>query len=152
SQVVVSGTEDGVAAACDRVETDLGARWVRLYVGGAFHSPLMAPAGRRLGAALRRAGFAAGHAPVVANVDARPHGDGDDWPRLMETQLTAPVRWEECVRTLTGKMGCGRFLELGPGRTLAGLVTRVDARVPVVSAGTPEALAAVAADTADVTP
>ncbi|GAA1967556.1 ACP S-malonyltransferase [Catenulispora subtropica] len=142
NQVVVSGTDDGVAAACERVEEDLGARWVRLDVGGAFHSPLMEPAAKRLWSALRHAGFAAEHAPVVANVDARTHVDGADWPRLMEQQLTAPVRWEECVRTLIGKMGCGRFLELGPGRTLGGLAARIDARIPAVSAGTPEALAA----------
>jgi [acyl-carrier-protein] S-malonyltransferase len=86
---------------------------------------------------------------VVANVDARVHVDGADWPRLMERQLTASVRWEECVRTLTGKVGCVRFLELGPGRTLGGLVARVDARIPVGSAGTPDALAALAASGRD---
>lgn len=142
AQVVVSGTEDGVAAACDRLETELEARWVQLEVGGAFHSPLMAPAAKRLAEALRQADFAAAHAPVVANVDALPHLDGSDWPALMETQLTGSVRWNECVRTLSGNMGCVEFLELGPGRTLAGLVARIDDSRPVASAGTPAALAA----------
>lgn len=144
TQVVMSGTDDGVTAGCDRVEAELGARWVRLDVGGAFHSPLMEPAAKRLWAALREAGFAAGHAPVVANVDGLVHDDGADWPALMERQLTSPVRWEACVRTLTGKTGCEGFLELGPGRTLGGLLARIDAGAPVVSAGTPEALRALA--------
>lgn len=143
-QVVVSGTDDGVTAACDRAQAELGTKSVRLDVSGAFHTPLMASAAGRLASALRRTSFAAAHLPVVANVDALPHVDGSDWPPLMAAQLTGAVRWAECIRTLTGKMGCERFLELGPGRTLAGLAARIDEHLPVASAATPEALAGLA--------
>jgi len=139
-QVVLSGTFRGIAAAEARA-TAAGLRCGQLPVGGAFHSPLMAPAARRLRRALRSTPFSAVHEPVVANIDGRPYVHGRVWPVLMTAQLTGAVNWEACMRTLTGTLGARRLLELGPGRTLAGLARRIDPSLPVISARTPQQLA-----------
>jgi [acyl-carrier-protein] S-malonyltransferase len=140
-QVVLSGTAAGIAAA-EPLADAMGLRYGPLPVGGAFHSPLMAPAARRLRRALRVTSFAALHAPVVANVDGRPYESGEVWPELMVAHLTSAVRWEACVRTLTGPLGARRLLELGPGRTLGGLARRIDPALPVDSGRTPDQLVA----------
>ncbi|MFD0346576.1 ACP S-malonyltransferase [Kitasatospora aburaviensis] len=142
-QVVLSGSADGVAAAAAEAP-GIGAKLISVPVGGAFHSPYMAPAAGRLRAALTGVGFAPVHTPVVANVDARPHASGDDWPDLMGRQLVSPVLWEAGVRTLVGPPGCRRLIELGPGRTLAGMVRRITPETEVLSVDSPEALAAAA--------
>jgi [acyl-carrier-protein] S-malonyltransferase len=142
-QVVLSGTAAGIAAA-EPLAGAMGLRYAPLPVGGAFHSPLMAPATRRLRRALRATPFAAVHAPVVANIDGRPYRGGDAWPRLLAAQLTSAVRWESCVRALTGPLGARRLLELGPGGTLGGLARRIDPALPVDSARTPDQLLALA--------
>ncbi|MFJ4095311.1 ACP S-malonyltransferase [Kitasatospora sp. NPDC089913] len=142
-QVVLSGSVDGVAAAAAEAP-GIGAKLIRVPVGGAFHSPLMAPAAVRLRTALAGVAFAGRHTPVVANVDARPHGAGADWPVLTERQLVSPVLWEAGVRTLVDGLGCTRLIELGPGRTLAGMVRRIAPAVEVLSVDSPEALAALA--------
>jgi len=142
-QVVLSGTEAAIAAVENRSAAS-GLRCVRLEVAGAFHSPLMAPAARRLRRALSATPFAPAHAPVVANVDARGHTDGAQWLNLMTAQLTSAVRWEECVRTLADGLGARRLVELGPGRTLSGLAARLDPPVPAASANTPLRLAELA--------
>ncbi|MFF2146441.1 ACP S-malonyltransferase [Kitasatospora sp. NPDC058190] len=141
-QVVVSGSVEGVAAASAGAP-GIGAKPISIPVGGAFHSPYMAPAAERLRAALAGVEFAALHTPVVANTDARPHASGADWPELMIRQLTSPVMWEAGVRTLVDRMGCRRLIELGPGRTLAGVARRITPETEVLSIDSPVALGAV---------
>ncbi|WP_405359012.1 ACP S-malonyltransferase [Kitasatospora sp. NBC_00085] len=141
-QVVLSGSVDGVAAAAAEAP-GIGAKLISLPVGGAFHSPYMAPAAARLRAALAGVEFAALHTPVVANVDARPHASGADWPDLMDRQLVSPVLWEAGIRTLVDRLGCSRLIELGPGRTLAGMARRIAPAVEVLSVDSPVALGAV---------
>lgn len=124
-QVVLAGTADGVAAATEALAATR-AKVRALPVGGAFHSPLMAPARDALTRALAAAEFAAeASVPVVANVDARPRSGGDEWRDLLAAQLTAPVRWTESVRALVGELGCTSFVEVGPGDTLCGMVKRI---------------------------
>lgn len=138
-QTVVSGSVEGVG----RVEAEassIGAKFIRLQVGGAFHSPYMAPAAEALTTALKNTAFAPRHLPVVANVDARPYGGDCDWTEIGTRQLTSPVLWEESVRTLTDTLGCRRLVELGPGRTLAGLIRRIAPDIEVVSVDGPGAL------------
>ncbi|WP_406386698.1 ACP S-malonyltransferase [Streptomyces sp. NBC_01618] len=138
-QTVVSGSLDGIA----RIEEEapsIGAKLIRVQVGGAFHSPYMAPAADVLAAALKDSAFAPAHLPVVANADAEPHTDGAAWPELSARQLTSPVLWERSVRTLVGTLGCRRLVEIGPGRTLAGLIRRIVPDTEVVSVDTPAAL------------
>ncbi|CAL9400316.1 Malonyl CoA-acyl carrier protein transacylase [Streptomyces sp. enrichment culture] len=143
-QTGLSGSEDGIARAADRAP-GVGAKLIRLSVGGAFHSPFMAPAAERLARTLRDVRFAPGHLPVVANVDAQPYTGGGHWPDLAVRQMVSPVRWEESVRTLTGRLGCRRLVELGPGRVLTNLIRRIDPGVEVSAVDGPGALRDLAA-------
>ena len=120
-QVVIAGTPAGVEAAGEAAR-QLGAKRVMpLPVGGAFHSPLMAPAQVRLDEALAGAHFHGSDVDVVANVDAGVHRDG--WFELLSAQLVAPVRWRESLLELQ-RLGVTHFLELGPGTELSGMVKR----------------------------
>ena len=123
-QIVVAGTAPGVEAAGAAAKAAGAKRVMPLVVGGAFHSPLMRPATERLNDALGAATFKAGELPVVANVDATVHVPGEGgWPQRLADQLCAPVRWRESLVTLHHR-GVDRFLELGPGTELSGLVKR----------------------------
>lgn len=136
NQVVVTGPVEGVRRASEMAaEREMKA--IALPVGGAFHSPLMASAAEELGCALREARFAAHHVPVVANVDGRPHAGDCDWPDLLMRQLTNPVRWEDAVRCLVQEVRCARLVELGTGKTIAGMVRRITAGVESFSANAP---------------
>ena len=138
-QVVVSGRAAGVAAAVG-LATERGLKAIDLPVSGAFHTPLMAPAAESLRRALAAAAFAPRHLAVVANVDARPHAGKSDWRDLLVRQLTGPVRWEQSLHTLTRTLDCRRLVELGTGRTLAGIARRNGSAPEVVSAESPDAL------------
>ena len=120
-QVVIAGTRAGVEAAGEAAR-QLGAKRVMvLPVGGAFHSPLMAPAQQRLDASLDNAHFHEAEVDVVANVDAGVHRSG--WVDLLSAQLVSPVRWRESLLSLK-RLGVTHFLELGPGTELSGMVKR----------------------------
>ena len=131
-EIVVAGDPESVAAAVE-VARRLGARRARpLMVGGAFHTPFMAPARNRLRKALRDASFRQPEVPVVANVDALPHETAEEWQSLLSAQLCSPVRWRQSVRQLAGLTGDdlgqfgmddrGVFVELGNGGALTGFV------------------------------
>lgn len=137
-QVVVAGTASGVAAAGEAA-LGLGARRVLpLAVGGAFHSPLMAAAQERLDAALAAASFGPSRIPVAANVDAAAHTEG--WADLLSAQLTSRVRWRESLLTLAG-LGATRFVELGPGTEMSGMVRRTVEGAGRANVATPDDLA-----------
>jgi [acyl-carrier-protein] S-malonyltransferase len=145
-QVVVSGRPDAVAALTEQA-TDAGARAVRIPVGGAFHSPLMAPARPRLAAAVRDTPVRAGHCPVITNVDGLAHhGDAPDfWRESMCRQLVLPVRWSDSMATLASLASLAdgplHLVELGPGSTLTGLARRLlPPELPARSAATPAQL------------
>ncbi|MCM6773173.1 ACP S-malonyltransferase [Nocardia sp. CDC159] len=135
-QHVLSGTVEGVAAAAELAGA-AGYKFIDIPVGGAFHSPMMAAAVPALDKALAAADFAPTHGPVVANVDAAVHTKGGVWPGLLARQLTHPVQWERTVRTLADDLSCRRLIEIGPKRTLAGMVRRIAPEVEVVSVGGP---------------
>jgi [acyl-carrier-protein] S-malonyltransferase len=120
-QVVIAGTPEGVLAAGDAAKILGAKRVVPLPVGGAFHSPLMAPAQARLDAALANVAYGPAQVEVVANVDAVAHLDG--WAQLLSAQLVSPVRWRESLLIAAG-LGITHFLELGPGTELSGMVKR----------------------------
>jgi [acyl-carrier-protein] S-malonyltransferase len=124
-QVVVSGD----VAAVERVGPMLvsaGAKKVQpLTVSGAFHSPLMQVAQDGLRAQLETVDFAAPSYPVVSNVTAHPVSDADEAKSLLVDQLTSPVRWTHSVRTML-QMGAERFLEVGTGKVLIGMLKRID--------------------------
>ncbi|HSS10846.1 MAG TPA: ACP S-malonyltransferase [Acidimicrobiales bacterium] len=122
-QIVIAGTKAGVDSVSQRAKQVGAKRVLPLPVGGAFHSPLMAPAQARLDAALADADFATPKMPVVANVDAHTHDDAASWPQLLSSQLCQPVRWRETLLQLSG-LGVSTFVELGPGTELSGMVKR----------------------------
>jgi [acyl-carrier-protein] S-malonyltransferase len=137
-QIVLAGTHKGVEAAGEAAKA-AGAKWVMpLVVGGAFHSPLMAPAQDPLDEALASAKFADGTVPFVANVDAAAHRDG--WTTLLSSQLVSPVRWRESLLALAG-LGVTHFLELGPGTELSGMVKRTVDGAARANVATPDDLA-----------
>lgn len=142
-QLVVSGAADAVEGFAEQARR-LGGKAIRIPVGGAFHSPLMQSAAAGLADRLAASPFAARHRPVVANLDARVHTEGSDWPRLALGQLTGQVRWAESVATLVRELGCVATLELGPGKTLTGMVARIAADLPAQTAGSAEQIRALA--------
>lgn len=122
-QVVISGSK----SACDRAVVQAKDHGIRkaipLPVAGAFHSALMAPAADRLRAALAKAPFKDPKVPVYTNVHAGPVTKASEIPALLEAQLTKPVRWADSVVAMKAA-GIDAFWELGPGKTLSGMITR----------------------------
>lgn len=136
-QIVISGDPAAVEAAGARCK-ELGAKKVApLKVSGAFHSPLMEPARLELEAELGRVQLKDPEFPVIANVTAEPVRDAATARRLLALQLTAPVRWIDCMRTAAREAGPEAvFVEIGPGSVLAGLLRRIVPQAKVVSIGT----------------
>lgn len=128
---VVSG-DAGAIAAVEEVAGELGAgRVVKLAVAGAFHTPLMKPADDRLAEALAGVALGAPRIPVYSNVDARPH-DGTDPEGIkakLVRQVLASVLWESSMRAMIAD-GFDDFHEIGPGRALAGMLKRIDRKIP----------------------
>ena len=122
-QVVIAGEKEALERASE-IAKSLGAKRVLSFpVGGAFHTPFMAPARDRLRKAISEINFREPEPIVVANVDAKSHGAPSDWPGLLSAQLCSPVRWRQTLTTLS-ELGCRTFIELGPGGVLTGLVKR----------------------------
>jgi [acyl-carrier-protein] S-malonyltransferase len=132
--VVVSGDW----AALERLPAaakELGAkRVVPLSVGGAFHSPLMAPAADTFRSFLSAAPLRDPAIPVIANATSEPVTSAEELRELLARQLTGPVRWTESVRRLAD-LGVDTFIEVGPGTVLSGLIKRTVKDVRVLSAG-----------------
>jgi [acyl-carrier-protein] S-malonyltransferase len=140
--VIVAGTSEALEEF-SAIAKELGAKRVMsMPVGGAFHTPLMSSARDRLRKALATTTFHALDPVVVANVDARPHDDPDEWPQLLSAQLCSPVRWRQSLDTLLAE-GIQTFVELGPGGVLTGLLRRAAPTTDTVglSVSTPDELA-----------
>ena len=139
-QIVISGDAAAVASAGASCRAR-GARVIPLKVSGGFHSPLMRPALPGLRRALEAVAFAAPRFPVVANASAESVTTASRARALLEAQLTAPVRWVECVEQAARLAGPeARFLEIGPGSTLGNLVRRILPDAAVTSLGTADDL------------
>lgn len=133
-QVVIAGSEEGVAAA-GALAKELGAKKVMpIPVSGAFHTPFMAPARDRLRKAIADARPRDTDMPVVSNVDAMAHASGAEFASLLSAQLTSPVRWKHSLLTMA-ELGVTDLVELGPGGVLTGLAKRTlpDARTLAVA-------------------
>ena len=126
---VVSGEAAAIEAA-EALAKARGATAVRLSVAGAFHTPLMAPARAQLQSKLEQTTINPPRLPVWSNVDAAPHTDPQPIRDLLIRQVTEPVRWESIIRGMLAD-GFDRFVEVGPGRVLAGLLKRIDRKVEV---------------------
>lgn len=129
-QIVISGEVEAIDAACAALTAAGARRALKLKVGGAFHSPLMEPARAELAAAIDATEFHTPVCPVYQNVDARPHTDPAEIKANLVAQLTAPVRWTASVQAMVAD-GATEFTELGPGKVLQGLVSKIDKTVAV---------------------
>lgn len=134
-QVVISGDQDAVDRAGTLARERGAKRALPLNVSGAFHSPLMAVAAPGLREQLDTVALSAPSFPVVSNVTAEPVIDPTEAKRLLVEQLTSPVRWVASVRTMRAA-GVERFLEIGPGNVLTGLLKRIDREAHGVALGT----------------
>jgi [acyl-carrier-protein] S-malonyltransferase len=122
-QLVISGTVDAVHAACEALKEAGARRALVLPVGGAFHSPLMAPARDELAAAIENTQFKQPMCPIYQNVTASAVINEDDIKANLISQLTAPVRWSQSVQQMISD-GATLFTEVGPGKVLQGLVKK----------------------------
>ena len=126
-KIVVSGTVAAVERLLALLAEEPGARALRLPVGAAFHSSLMAPVRDSLRGPLDEASIADPRVPLVANHSGLPAEDAEAVRTALVEQIVNPVRFADCVRSLVDA-GCTDFLELGPGRVLSGLVRQVAGR------------------------
>jgi len=124
-QIVISGPVDHLDRACELAKAKGAKKALLLTVAGAYHSQLMKDAGPKLQAALADVHLEIPSLPVISNVTAAPHGAPGDIHRRLVEQVTSSVRWEASVRYLLG-IGCGRFIELGPGTALSGFMRRIE--------------------------
>ena len=129
-QIVISGEIESIDAACEKLLAAGAKRALKLKVGGAFHSPCMEPARAELAEAIAATEIHVPVCPVFQNVDALPHTDPAEIKANLIAQLTAPVRWTQTVRNMIAA-GATEFVELGPGKVLQGLVSKIDRDVTV---------------------
>ncbi|MDE7102603.1 MAG: ACP S-malonyltransferase [Bacteroidales bacterium] len=132
-QLVISGSMKGIEVACEKCKEAGAKRALPLKVGGAFHSPLMEPARVELSEAIAATQFAAPICPVYQNVDAQPYTDPEKIKANLIAQLTSPVRWTKIVQNMHAD-GATRFIEVGPGKVLQGLVGKIVPGVEVMGA------------------
>lgn len=138
-QVVIAGAPEAVTKASQHAK-DLGAKRVMaLPVSGAFHTPFMTPARERLREAIAAAHPRDSDVPIISNVDALSHQQGDEWSSLLSAQLCSPVRWKHSLLELS-RQGVAGYVELGPGGVLTGMVKRTVDGSRSISVSTPEEL------------
>lgn len=123
-QVVISGSNEGIDLACEKLTAAGAKRALKLSVGGAFHSPLMEPARLELAAAIEQTPFNAPVCPIYQNVNAKPQTDPNTIKANLVDQLTSPVRWTQSVLAMVAD-GADAFTELGPGAVLQGLIKKI---------------------------
>lgn len=124
-QLVISGEIDAVNLACETLKETGARRALLLPVGGAFHSPLMEPAREELAAAIESTQFTAPACPIYQNVSTTAVIDPSEIKKNLIAQLTAPVKWTQSLQQMIAD-GADKFIEVGPGNVLQGLVKKVD--------------------------
>ena len=129
-QLVISGEEKAIEEACKKLLEAGAKRALKLPVCGAFHSPCMEPARAELAEAIDATEIKKPICPVYQNVDALPHTDPAEIKANLVAQLTAPVRWTQTVKNMI-ENGATEFVELGPGKVLQGLVSKINRDVTV---------------------
>ena len=128
--MVISGSKAGIEAAVEPMKA-AGARMVKvLQVGGAFHSPLMAPAKEKLEAAIQQTQFNQPSCPIYQNVNAAPTTSPDIIRQNLIEQLTAPVKWTQTIQNMLTD-GVSEFVEVGgTGSVLRGMIKRINRKIP----------------------
>ncbi|RXM40006.1 [acyl-carrier-protein] S-malonyltransferase [Chryseobacterium sp. CH21] len=132
-QLVISGETPSVEEACIKLKEAGAKRALLLPVNGAFHSPLMQPAQERLAAAIENTKFRKATIPVYQNITTTAVTNPDEIKQNLIAQLTGPVKWTQSVQNMI-KDGATNFVEVGPGKTLQGLIKKIDGSVDAVSA------------------
>jgi [acyl-carrier-protein] S-malonyltransferase len=123
--IVVSGHQGSCEQAVAMAEAHGAMRAIPLAVAGAFHTPIMEPARERLQEALQAVTIRAPRIPVISNVDSQSHTDPDEIRELLVRQVGAPVLWQDTMNEMLDR-GVERFVEVGTGRVLRGLMKRID--------------------------
>ena len=132
-QLVISGSNEAIAEACQKL-TDAGARRaLQLPVGGAFHSPLMKPAQIELAAAIENTPFKEGDCPIYQNVTAKAETNPEEIKSNLIKQLTASVKWTQTMQQMQ-EDGLTSVTEVGPGKVLQGLFKKMDRAIETESA------------------
>jgi [acyl-carrier-protein] S-malonyltransferase len=138
-QIVCSGEEAAVLRLIDLAQEAGADKAIRLQVGAAFHSELMEPVQSAMAQEMEGVEWSDPDVPLCGNASGKLRTTADEVHEALIAQIASPVLWVECVRTLTDN-GCDTFLELGPGRTLGGLVRQIDSEVETFSADSPKKL------------
>jgi [acyl-carrier-protein] S-malonyltransferase len=133
-QLVISGALENIAKAGEMAKAKGAARAIPLQVSGAFHSPLMQPAVDGMTKILAKVNFKDPSAPIIANVTAQPLTQGNQIKEELLKQLCSSVQWQRSVEYMV-KNGVGKFIEIGPGKVLAGLVKRINKESEMVNIG-----------------
>lgn len=123
SQTVISGNKEAVDKATELARSNGAKRVIPLEVSAPFHCPLMAPAADKLRMDLEKIDISRYKIPVVTNVDAKLNTDPVKTKATLVDQVKSPVQWYESIKLLYD-MGVRKFLEIGPGKTLSGLIKR----------------------------
>ncbi|RME13625.1 MAG: [acyl-carrier-protein] S-malonyltransferase [Bacteroidetes bacterium] len=129
-QLVISGSLKGIAMACEKLKAAGAKRALVLQVGGAFHSPLMEPAKQELEKAIQNTTFHPPTCPIYQNYTALPETNPEKIKQNLIAQLTAPVKWTQSVQNMV-EDGATKFVEIGPGKVLQGLIKKIAAQVEV---------------------
>ncbi|MGC4129987.1 MAG: ACP S-malonyltransferase [Bergeyella sp.] len=132
-QLVISGETSAVEKACEAMKTAGAKRALLLPVNGAFHSPMMQSAQEKLAIAIENTKFRKAMLPVYQNITTTAVTDSDEIKKNLIAQLTGPVKWTQSVRNMI-KDGAEQFVEVGPGKTLQGLIKKIDGSAEVSSA------------------
>ena len=132
-QLVISGVYEAVELACEKMKEAGAKRALILPVGGAFHSPLMAPAKEALASAIEATTFSSPKCPIYQNVSATAVTDSELIKAQLIAQLTAPVKWTQSIQQMI-EDGATSFTEYGPGKVLQGLIKKIDRSAEVGSA------------------
>lgn len=127
-QLVISGEVDAVGKACEAMKEAGARRALILPVGGAFHSPLMEPAREELAAAIEDTQFTEPACPIYQNVTTIAVTDPSEIKKNLVSQLTAPVKWAQSMQNMISD-GATKFIEVGPGNVLQGLIRKIDRSV-----------------------
>lgn len=146
-QVAIAGAMDAVNQAIDACKAAGAKRAVMLTLSVPVHCPLMEPAGERLLQAIEGKPLQMPSIPIVHNADGQIAADVDQLKSKLLAQLAQPVLWVDCVQAMTGQ-GVDQLVECGPGKVLAGLIKRIERKLPVVGVDSPDALEAALAKVA----
>lgn len=139
AQTVVATSEENADKIVDAVKAEKG-RGVKLAVSGGFHSPFMASAAEGLGEYLENIEVGQPKIPLYSNVTAQPYGsDGKDYKSLIKSQVISPVQWQKTVENLINE-GVDTFIEVGVGKTLSGLIKKINGDVKVFNVDNKETL------------